>query len=74
MGGRSPASRAVFSRFSAMPSRRAFAWAAVPATTLARLKAVSGGWPSCSATMAAQRVSTGARFTRMGDVDGIAAS
>ena len=43
----------------------------MPATMPAKLNAVSGGWPSRSATMAAQRVSTGARFTRIGDVDGM---
>ena len=48
---------------SAMPSRRALARAAVPATALARLSAVSGGCPRRSATTAAQSVRTGARLT-----------
>lgn len=49
-----------------MPSRRALARAAVPATALARLSAVSGGCPRRSATTAAQSVKTGARLTRIG--------
>ena len=44
----------------------AFTHAAVPATALPRARAVAAGWPSCSATMAAHRVRTGMRFTRMG--------
>src|SRR5215468_7800061 len=46
-----------------MPSRRPFDWAFIPATALPSVSAVSCGWPSFSATTAAQRVRTGARLT-----------
>ena len=40
--------------------------AILPSAWQQGLKAVAGGWPSRRATTAAQRVRTGARFTRMG--------
>ena len=50
-----------------MPGRRALARALEPATNRPNVKAVSGEWPSRSATTVAHRVRTGARFTRIGD-------
>ena len=50
---------------SEVPRLSALAPALEPATKRPSVSAVSGGYPSRSATMAAQSVRTGARFTRM---------
>src|SRR3954471_18932843 len=48
-----------------MPSARPFIWALLPATARPSVRAASRSKPSRSATTVAQRVRTGARFTRI---------
>src|SRR6476646_4153708 len=48
-----------------MPRARPFIWALLPATARPRVKAASRLKPNRSATTVAQRVRTGARFTRI---------
>jgi len=55
--------RQILEARSASSRRHRFTRAAELATARPSVNAVSGGWPSCSATTAAHKVSTGARLT-----------